>query len=68
MLMRTKRLLTMHPEWVQKQRKIFSKRSREKRGTVSREVSRERNVLEGHMDEEGQKYMAAYCSDRYTES
>ena len=35
-------------QWVQKQRKIFlPKVSREKRGTVSNEVSRERSVLEG---------------------
>ena len=34
---------------------LFLKVSREKSITVSREVSRERSVLEGHMDEEGQK-------------
>ena len=51
-----------------------SKISREKRGTVSREVPRKRSVLgregrgEGGMDEEGQKNIVAYCHDRDTES
>ena len=34
-------------QWVQKQKDLFPKVSREKRGTVSREVSRERSFLEG---------------------
>ena len=38
--------------------------SRGKCETLSREVSRERNVLR----DEGEKYKMAYCSDRYTEN
>ena len=45
---------------------LFPKVSREKRGTVSNEVSRERSVLEGQC--EGQKYKMVYDSDRYTEN
>ena len=37
---------------------LLPKVSREKRGTVSREVSRERSVLEGQY-EEGHKYKVA---------
>ena len=44
---------------------LLPKVLREKRGTVSNELSRERSVLEDSMDEEGQKYKAAYCSDRH---
>ena len=47
---------------------LFLKVSREKRRTVSREVPREHSILEDSIDEEGQKYMAAYCSDGYTEN
>ena len=54
-------------QWVQKQKDLFLKVSREKRGTVSREVSRERIVLDS-MDAKGQKYIVACCSDRYTEN
>ena len=43
---------------------LFLKVSRKKRETVTREVSREPSVQE----DEGQKYMVAYCSDRSTEN
>ena len=47
---------------------LFPKVSREQRRTVIREISRECRVLEDRMDEDGQKYNVAYCSDRYTEN
>ena len=52
-------------QMVQKQRNIFCQRSLErKRGTVMR-AQRPRGT---GIDEEGEKYKVAYCSDRYTEN
>ena len=47
---------------------LLPKVSREKRRTVSNEVSRERNVLEGQYGSRRSEYKVAYCSDRYTEN
>ena len=55
-------------QWVKNRERRFPKVSREKRGTVSREVSREHSVLGGSMDEEDQKCMVTYCSDRYAQN
>ena len=44
---------------------LLPKVSRQKRETVSREVSREHSVLE---DKEGQKDKMAYCYDKDTEN
>ena len=54
---------------VQKQRKICFQRSQERSKELSAERCQERAQRPGgnSMDEEGQKYMVAYCSDRYTE-
>ena len=49
---------------VQKQRKIFSQSEE-----LSAERCQESAVVErDRMDKEGQQYMVAYCSDRYTEN
>ena len=55
-----------HRQWVQKQRKIFSQRSQERSEELSVMRYRESAASYGDsMDEEGQKYKVAYCSDRY---
>ena len=56
-------------QWVQKQRKIFSLRSQERREELSAKRCQENAAsYRDSMGEEGQKYMVAYCSGRYTKS
>ena len=55
--------------WVQKQSKIFCQRSHGKGEELSAEKFQESAASwRDSMDEEGQKYKVAYCSDRYTEN
>ena len=54
---------------VQKQRKIFSQRSRERSEELSAERCQESAAsLRESTDEKGQKYEVVYCSDRYSEN
>ena len=56
-------------QWVQKQRKIFCQRSQERSEELSAMRCQESAASwRDSMDEEGQKYKMAYCSDRYTEN
>ena len=56
-------------QWVQKQRKIFCQRSQERSEELSAMRCQESAASKrDSMDEEGQKYKVAYCSDRYTEN
>ena len=56
-------------QWAQKKRKIFSQRSQERSEELSAMRCQASAVsLTDSMDEEGQKYKVAYCSDRYTEN
>ena len=54
---------------VQKQRQIFCQRSQERSEELSALRCQESAASRrDSMDEEGQKYKVAYCSDRYTEN
>ena len=56
-------------QWVQKQRKIFSEGSQERSEELSAERCPESAAsYRDSMDEEGQNYKVAYCSDRYIEN
>ena len=62
-------MLVSSRQWVQKQRKIFCQRSQERSEELSAMRCQESAASKrDSMDEDGQKYKVAYCSDRCTEN